>query len=225
MDRVAHQRARPRQARDSSRSRRRTARPAPRDSGQGRQPYARRGQQQRHAEEARLPPQRRAREPDPEFAAGEDHPGYGYKDPRGVAWCESGNGRRMCFVDGDAVSSELLGIAKSACGSLAYWVKDLASGVELDPATDGGWPPELVPSGHCDEVTLPAEAGPDLEGLSAAAIGRNKKTRGQTLALSVLLAAAHDLNISDDALYECHPDLVALNDASHQAYGALDNGD
>ena len=27
------------------------------------------------------------------------HTGYGYNDPRVVAWCESGNGRRMLFVD------------------------------------------------------------------------------------------------------------------------------
>jgi len=175
-----------------------------------------------------LPPQRRAEKPEAEFSeqeGQEGYTGYGYKDPRGVAWCESGTGRRMCFVDGDVVSSELLGIAKSACGSLAYWVKDLSSGVELDPAADGGWPPELVPSGHCDEVTLPAEAGPDLEGLAAAAIGHNKKIRGQTLALAVLMAAAHQLNISDDALHECHPELVALNEASHQAFDALDEQD
>ena len=48
-----------------------------------------------------------------------------YKDAEGVAWCESGNGRRMLFVNGGVVSSEILAIAKSTCQSLAYMMPQI----------------------------------------------------------------------------------------------------
>lgn len=146
--------------------------------------------------------------------------GFGFRDPRGVAWCESGNGERMVFVNADEVEVELLAAAKSACGSLAYWVRELASSPELDRMADGGWPAELVPSGHCDAVCLSDEAG-DLAGLRAAATGSNKKVRGQALALAVLLAADRRLNISNEALREHHPELVELVEASMHAYEAV----
>lgn len=160
--------------------------------------------------------------PEPEPRVHEEATPFGYKDPRGVAWCQSGNGRRMLFVDGESVSEELLSIAKSSCGSLAYWAKDLErTGNELLVSADGGWPAELVPSGHCDEVRLSEEAG-DLQGLTAAAIGLNKKQRSKALALAVLLSAVKEVRISDEALQNCHPGLLDLVNASEQAFDALD---
>ena len=62
-------------------------------------------------------------------------------------------------------------VAKTSCGNLAYWTKDLkkSAGNGLSVSADGGWPVKLVPEGHCDEVQLSAEAG-ELQGLSTAAM-------------------------------------------------------
>ena len=61
-----------------------------------------------------------------------------------------------------------------------------------------------------------------MKGLAAAATGPNKKVRTKALALSVLLAAAHEMNISNEALRNAHPELAVLNEASNMAYAALD---
>lgn len=129
---------------------------------------------------------------------------------------------RMIFVDGDAVSSELLSCAKSVCGSLAYWDKDLERSCceELQATSDGGWPADFVVEGHCDRIVLPHEAG-DLSGLAAAAMGSNKKKRTQALALGILLAAAEETAIAQD-LRGHSPEMRALSEVSRKTYDALD---
>jgi hypothetical protein len=119
-------------------------------------------------------------------------------------------------------NAEILAIAKSTCSSVAYWAKDLerTCGGELDVNADGGWPPELVPEGHCDIVELPDEAG-ESAGLAAAASGPNKKMRTQALALSVLLTAAHHFGMSEDELRNIHPALQELHIHSSQALHEL----
>jgi len=147
---------------------------------------------------------------------------FGFKDPRGVAWCQSGDGTQRLFVNGELVSEDVLKIAKGACGSLAYWAKDLerSFGGELDCSSDGGWPAELVPPGHCDFVELPEEAG-EIAGLVAAATGPNKKVRSQALALAILLATSHHKQLSNEELHGQDPGLVELNEASNHAFEVL----
>lgn len=133
-----------------------------------------------------------------------------------AAWCESGNGSLMLFINADKLSQELLAVAKSACGSLAYWQKDLDRhhSVELKTTDDGGWDAEVCPSGHCQVVRLPKEAG-KWAGLRSAVIGSNKKIRGMGLAISVLItASATREGITSEDLHRFHPELVLLKNAA-----------
>lgn len=148
-----------------------------------------------------------------------DGESFGYSE-KGVSWCKSGNGVMMIFVDGDEVSPETLSCAKQVCGAVAYWDKDLERlhCKELSVKDDGGWPADMVTEGHCDRIVLPDQAG-HLAGLSAAAMGANKKTRQRALAVAIALAAAQETPGQD---FESQsPEFRSLLQVSRKAYDAL----